>query len=150
MIEGDHTFYYIQQRQTHKSPWLKPKGKLKCWREKNKEWHGASWDFFGKGLAPSNLCRHACSSCYTTQRHRKAGDEAHDVWAHTGYHGWRTLKYALAALKRCRKEDAKGTFDSRDGYKNHEQAVRHEFRLVKVTLSYHVEPVTIDDAVEAA
>lgn len=138
MRDGSYVYYTIQTRITHKSPWLKPKGKLK--RDES-EWFWASFDAFGRAFDPWDGDK---------PKFRKASDEKHDVWSKTDHHGWWSVKYAMQALKRAREEDAKGTFDSRDGYRNHQQRVVHEFRIIKVTVSQKTEILTVDDIVEAA
>jgi len=139
MQEGEFTYYTLQHRRTHKSPWLDPEGPLEP--VDDQEWSFSSWDVFGGTAEPW-----AGSGNNYKPKHKKAHDETHSVWACTGRHGWWSLNYAVKGLKRVRKAQAKGKFDSRDGYGHHEQAVRYEFRLVKVTVSKKVEEVSLEDA----
>lgn len=140
MIEGDHAYFTIQHRRTHESPWLKPEGKLH--KSKPDEWHFSSFDAFHKGMTPFD------PSSKRLHKYPKESDEAHDVWAHTGNHGWWTFKYAARALKRCIKLDKAGEFDSFSGYRKRKQAIRREFRIVKVQISYDVTPVSVEDIIE--
>ena len=131
MRDGTFTFYTLQHRRTHTSPWLKPQGKLKPTTDKDdKEWVFSSWDVFGPTAEPW----HGPASNWRP-KHKKAQNETHAVWADTGYHGWWTLKYAVKGLRRVRKADANGKFDCRSSYGRREQIIRHEFRLVKVITS---------------
>ena len=143
MQDGEYTYYTLQHRRTHESPWLKPKGKLKDVRQEHQEWNFSSWDVFGGTAEPW----HGSGNDYKP-KYRKAHDETHDVWACTGRHGWWSLKYAVKGLKRVQEAQAKGKFDSYDGYRHHNQALRYEFRLVKVTLSKKTEEVSLDEAFE--
>lgn len=147
MNDGNFVYYTLQHRTTHKSPWLKPEDKLSPVKD-DKEWSFSSWDFFGGKAEP--WC--GKGNDYHP-RYKKSHDETHAVWANTSHHGWWTLKYAVRGLRRVQKADANGKFDSRDGYRNHNQAVRHEFRLVKMTVSQTTEEVSTEDlmgALEAA
>jgi len=138
MRDGTFTFYALQHRRTHESSWGKPEGKLKKIKKKDK-WAFSSWDYFGATAEPwygrGNDWR---------PKHRKSQNETHEVWSNTGgCHGWWTFKYAVRALERVRKAGAKGKFDSRDNYDKPMRAVRHEFRLVKVTMSKKTERVSL-------
>jgi len=142
MIDGDFTFYTLQYRTTHKSPWLEPDGKLKPL--KKEEWRLCSWDVFGRTAEPWD----GKGNNYKP-KHRKSYDETHAVWSCTSYHGWWSLKYAVNGLMRVREADTKGRFDSRDGYGKLHQAVRHEFRIVKITVSKKTEVVSCEEQLEA-
>lgn len=142
MNDGNFVYYTLQHRTTHKSPWLKPEGKLSLVKD-DTPWSFSSWDYFGGTAEPW----HGKGNDFRP-KHKEAHDETHSVWANTGYHGWWSLKYAAKGLNRVRKADAKGKFDSRDGYGHHEQAVRHEFRLVKMTVSQTTEEISVDEAIE--
>jgi hypothetical protein len=132
---GKHVFYQLQHRKTHESPWLKPKGKLKP--VENRDWAFSSWDYFGGKAEPW-----AGRGNGYKPKYPEAHEETHEVWARTGYHGWWTLEYALKALARVTKAQAEGAFDSRGSYKEHCQALRYEFRIVKVSIEYSVEALT--------
>lgn len=141
MNDGTYTYYTLQHRRTHKSPWLKPKGKLKPVKDvRDKKWDFSNWDVFGSIAEPWT----GKGNDYRP-KFKKAYDETHDVWAHTDHNGWWTLKFAVRGLRRVRKADAKGKFDSRSGYGHHEQAVRHEFRLIKITVSQTTEFISEED-----
>jgi len=143
MMDGEFAYYTMQHRRTHKSPWLKPDDSLEPVEdnEENKEWAFSSWDVFGGIAEPW----HGSGNDYKP-KHKKAHDETHDVWASTGRRGWWSLKYAVKGLRRLQKAQAKGKFDCRDGYRNHCQALRYEFRLVKITVSKKTEEVSLEDA----
>jgi hypothetical protein len=138
MRDGTFTYYTLQHRRTHTSPWLKPQDKLKS--VKDKEWDFSNWDVFGLTAEPW----HGKGNDWRP-KFKKAHNETRDCWANTGHSGWWTLKFAVRGLRRVRKADAKGKFDSRSGYGHHEQAVRHEFRLVKITVSQTTEGIPEED-----
>lgn len=118
MMDGTFTFYRLQHRQTHESPWLKPEGKLSS--VYGSQWMYSSWDVFGRIAEP--------------WEGTESQNETYDVLRNTEKRGWWTLKYAQKALRRLDKAQAKGKFDSRDGYGKVCQAKRYEFRLVKTIL----------------
>lgn len=130
MKDGQHVYYTLQHRRTHESPWLKPKCSLLPIKNFNEEWIFSSWDIFGGIAEPW----HGKGNDYHP-KHKEAYDETHSVWVNTNCHGWWSLKYAAKGLRRIQKADTKGKFDSYDGYRHHNQAIRHEFRLVKITVS---------------
>lgn len=135
--DGNYTFYYIQFRTTHESEWGKPDGPLKPVERKNPrdhEWAGTGSDYWGHSLNP-----HIGRGNNWRARNKKASDEMREIDMATGHCGWYTLKYALAALRRLRKDDEAGHYDSTDNYRHKMAAVRHEFRLVKVTMSRKTE-----------
>lgn len=142
MKDGTFTFYTLQHRTTHRSPWLKPNEPLELVEDHG--WSFSSWDVFGGTAEPW----HGSGNDYRP-KYRVAHDETHSVWANTGWHGWWSLEYAVKGLRRVRAADAKGKFDVRDRYRHHEQAVRHEFRLVKVTVSKKTEVLTPEEVMEA-
>ena|SRR5882672_5071427 len=113
MKTGTFTYYKLQHRVVAKSPWLKPDGKLKP--EEN-EWDFSSHDSFG--WAFNSL------SSKGVRKHRNQFDDIHSTWEKTGEHGWTKLKNATQALALLQ-----------------EQAVRYQFRLMKVTASREEELV---------
>lgn len=123
-------YYQIQHRRIATSPWLQPKGKISPVKDKLRErdWGTSGKDSWGKAIDP-----HIGSGLDYRARNPKAHEELYQVGCRTGHEGWLTKRYALNALRLSRRLDAKGVFDSYDGYRNHCQAVRHEFRLVKIT-----------------
>lgn len=133
MQDGHFEFYTMQCRTVSKSPWLKPNDPLVP-EKKDKVWFNPSWDVFGGSFEPW----HGKGNDYRP-KYRRSYEQTHDIWAKIGYHGWYDMKYALRALAQARKDDDAGKFDSRDGYGHHNQAVRHEFRVVKITLSKKTE-----------
>jgi hypothetical protein len=143
MRDGTFTYYTLQHRRTHESPWLKPRGKLKPVKELD-DWSFSSWDVFGGTAEPWV----GTGNNYKPQ-FKEAHDETHSVWACTGRHGWWSLKYAVKGLRRVQAAQARGKFDSRGTYGSHNQALRYEFRLVKVTVSKVTEEVSSDDLMEA-
>jgi|APSaa5957512535_1039671.scaffolds.fasta_scaffold227109_1 hypothetical protein len=143
MNDGKFVYYTMQHRRTHESPWLKPKGKLMPVTD-DKEWSFSSWDVFGGTAEPW----HGKGNDFRP-KYKDAHDETHEVWANTSHHGWWSLAYAVKGLRRLQKAQAKGKFDSRDGYGHHNQALRYEFRLVKMTKSQTTEEVSTEDLMEA-
>ena len=134
MRDGKFTFYTIQHKRIAESPWLKPmEPLLPC---EGKEWVFSSFDYFG-----ASFDLHAGTGNDWNSIDKVASNELHDVWSKTSDHGWWSLKYAIAALKQVRKDDAKGKYDTRDSYGRHEAAVRHRFRIVKQTVSQKTEVV---------
>ena len=132
MQDGRYEIYVIQHRTTHQSPWLKPKGKLEPIIDR--DWGSCGVDYWGFAMAPHN--GNASDFKY---KYQKSSDQLFDVRNKTGYPGWFDIKYAIAAVKRLSKLDAKGKFDSFDGYNNHCQAIRHEFRIIRILLSQKTE-----------
>ena len=141
MDDGNFTYYTLQHRCTHKSPWLKPKGKLKP--VDDRDWSFSSWDYFGGTAEPWHGRGNDHRPKYT-----KAHDETHEVWAHTRHHGWWSLKYAVKGLRRVQAADIKGKFDSKESYGHCAQAVRHEFRLVKITVSHKTEEISANELMD--
>lgn len=123
----DVTYYVIQHRCTHESPWMKPNGKLKPVNDHDRSWTFSSFDYFGRAFSPmigkGNSIR---------PRSKKADDDRSAVYHECGRHGWKQLKHAIHALRRVYKLDNEGAFDHNDPYSVKCQAVRHEFRVVKV------------------
>lgn len=142
MKNGQYTFYAVQQRLQSQSDWLKPDGPLNPVQEC--EWHCCG-EYWGRSTNP-----HVGKGNNWHPANRAADTEWWDCQLATGQHGWFSLKYALAALRRCRKHDNEGLYNSRGTYGTVAQSRRHEFRIVKITLIYQktVEPLTIDDVVE--
>ncbi len=142
MKNGEFTFYTLQHRRTHLSPWLKPEGKLSSTKDKkDKEWAFSGWDIFAEPW-------HGIGNNWRP-KYKKAHNETCEVRANTGYNGWWNLEYAVKGLRRVQKADTQGKFDYRDGYNNLTQAVRHEFRLVKVVISKQTEEVSQNDLMDA-
>lgn len=129
MTDGTYTYYTLQHRQTHESPWLKPDAPLKPVKKPD-DWTFSSFDYFGHVANPW-----VYSGNETKPRFQASNDELHSVRCATGSHGWWTLKYAVQALRRVRKGSEEGKFDHKDSYTKRTQAARYEFRLVKVAVS---------------
>jgi hypothetical protein len=128
----DVTYYTIQHRCTHESPWMKLKGRRK---RVAGAWAFSSWDYFGRVFCPligKGNNRRA--------RYKKADEDRNAVYQECRRSGWKQRKYAIQALKRVRKMDDDGAFDSTDTYGHKCQAVRHEFRVVKV---HYVNQVSV-------
>jgi len=139
MQDGNFTFYVLQHRKTHESPWLEPEGELQPVEERS--WVNSSWDYFGGTAEPWEKPEHGPWDW--EPKYKESHAEIRDVMDKTGRHGWWSHKYALCGLARVRKGDEEGKFDSRDGYNKLRQAVRHEFRLAKITVSKKTEIVGI-------
>ena len=71
------------------------------------------------------------------------------MWAKTGGSGWWTLKYAVLAMRRLSKGSQAGKLNYKDGYNKVTQAVRYEFRIVKISVSKKVELISANDLIEA-
>lgn len=139
---GSHTYYAIQSRVTHLSPWCKPDGPLEH-VETGGDWGGgpSSGDGYAEPWAGSG-------NDYKP-KYKKSHDEKHDVWAKTGGTGWWTLKYAVLAMRRLQKASAEGKLNYKDSYNKETQAVRYEFRIIKVSVSKKVEHVSTEDLMNA-
>ncbi len=144
MKDGEYVIYVVQHRRTHESVWGNPKSAPVGLPVDEESWAFSSFDAFGKGWEP----HHGKGNDWRPVS-RKSHDELHAVYHKTGHHGYFTLSYGLRALKRLHKASGEGKFDSRDSYGSSHQAVRHEFRLVKLTMSQKTEEVDVADVVEA-
>jgi len=135
MNDGKFHFYTIQCRVTHKSTWNEPKSQLNPVTEKQ-TWFFPSWDVFDISFRPyradMSMDKIACIN-----------DEIHMVWSETGYHGWWNLKYAIQALERVVKDDSLGIYNYTDSYNKVCQAVRHEFRIVSITVSQQTRVIGV-------
>jgi hypothetical protein len=121
-------FYTIQHRRTHESPYGEPDGQLV---PSSGEWAESSFDYFHEAFRPV--------------RSKQANEDVLRLFAEIGANGWTSLQFAVQALRRARTLDQTGRFDSVDWttYRK-QQAVRHEFRIIRVTRSQTVEEVPID------
>lgn len=142
MKDGNFTFYAIQFRVTHESPHLEPEGKLEPVEDKN-------WQYTGKDSWGYSLDPHIGTGNDWRPRNRTSSDELFNLKMATGYEGWHTFKYALAAFKRLKRDDANGKYDYTD-CGNKIRAVRHEFRIVEITMAKATKVLTVDDVLEAA
>lgn len=142
MNNGTHIYYTIQLRRSHESPWLQLHEPLQPIIKR--EWSFISWDHFGWAAEPWTGGGNDHKPQFPDSH-----KQTHNVWANTGCHGWWSADYALAALKRLKAKNEMGAFNSKDGYGAPLQAVRYEFKIVKVILSRKVEDLTIDHLVEA-
>jgi hypothetical protein len=140
MKDGNYIYYTIQHRSVSRSPWLKPEEPLVP--ATIQQWCFSSWDHFGASLDP-----HTGTGNEWHAVDKAASNEIHTVWSLTGSNGWWTLRFAIAALKQIRKDDSKGKYDCFDSYKNHQQAIRHEFRIMKLTVSQKTEVIDMHNDV---
>ena len=125
MKDGRWVYYHMEHRKVAEGP-VREEGPMKPCRDY--AWAWSSWEYFNNAMTsnqePPNL-------------------EAADVYNKTGNHGWWTLRYAIQALKRLRNFDKKGRYDSRGFLGNKViKRVRHEFRIVKMTVSQKTEVIT--------
>jgi len=144
MKDGNYVIYLIQAKVTHKTPWGKPKEPLEAIPDQ--EWFTFGWDSMGYIAEPVRPEDHP------NQKHEplfpESSQEVHEVWAETGFHGWRTLRYAVLGLKRVRAASEAGKFDYKDSYRT-SQGVRHSLKLIKLTLSQLTEEVSSEDLMNA-
>lgn len=152
--DGSYTYYAIQSRVTHLSPWCEPDGPLEH-VSKLKDCFGRPYLETGGDWSggPSN------GDCYAEPwegsgndykpKYKESHDEKHDVWAKTGGTGWWTLNYAVLAMRRLQKASAEGKLNYKDGYNKETQAVRYEFRIIKISVSKKVEHVSTEDLMNA-
>lgn len=134
MRDGYHVYHLIQFRTVGRSSAEDRNGKILP--VANNDWSTAG-DNFNAGIDPHHGTGNDWRSKYP-----KSSDEQYNVWCKTGDYGWWNLDLAVAALKRCRVADKKGAFDSYDGYRNLQARCRHEFRVVRLTISKKTEVYT--------
>lgn len=150
--DGAYTYYAIQSRVTHLSPHNKPNEPLehvsnvldgygRPYLERGGDWasgigncYAEPWVGGGNDFRP---------------KYKESHDEKHDVWSKTGGSGWWTLKYAVLAMQRLRKASEEGDLNYKDSYNKITQAVRYEFRIIKISVSKKVELVSCDDLIDA-
>jgi hypothetical protein len=143
MKNGQYTFYTVQQRLRARTDWLKPLTPLIL--VPDQEWKGCGDGYWGRSVNP-----HIGRGNNWRPANRAADTEWWNCYQATGIYGWFSLKYAIAALSRCRQHDNEGLYDICDIYGDIEQVQRHEFRIVKIALTYQktVEPLTVDDCLD--
>jgi len=147
--EGAYTYYAIQSRVTHLSPHNKPDKPLEH-VSKLEDGFGRPYETGGEwGGGPSSGDYVAEPWVGDKPKYKKSHDEKHDVWAKTGGSGWWTLKYAVNAMRRLNKGSEEGKLNYKDGYNKVTQAVRYEFRIVKISVSKKVELVSCSDLMDA-
>ena len=136
MLEGTCTFYTIQHKTTGQSPWLRPEEPIIPKLHWQGNWVFSSFDHFGMSFDPHEGVgnnRHAVDQA--------ASNEIHAIWSKTGHKGWRSLRHAKSALRRVRSHDNLGKYNGTDTHGNVCQAVRHEFRIVKIIISCKMDLV---------
>ena len=123
MKNGTHNIYVLEHRRTHKTPWLKPNGKLlPC---EDKEWARSNSDYFREAALSKKK-----------QARRRQTNHNHMVWQDTGFSwGWYDLRMAKQMLDNVQRADFRGDYNSKDTYGTITQAVRYEFRLVYICIS---------------
>lgn len=144
MENGTYDYYAIQQRRRAESPWAKPDEPIKeISVGKRGDWNLCG-DFWSRS---TNV--HVGTGNNWHPQNRKADQEWHGCYHKTGQHGWWTLEYAIAAFRHLRKHDDEGMYDSFGSYRDREQAVRHEFRLVRIHLVHErqITPVATEELV---
>jgi hypothetical protein len=145
---GDFTYYAIQSRLTHKSGHNKPDGPLIPVAEivdedgtpyKPPGWGGVSewiaepWAGTGNNWKP---------------QYRESYEETRAVQSATGRFGWWSLKYAVQGFYRMQDASAAGQMNYKHEGKDIE-AVRYEFRIVKVHVTKQVDLVSVADLMDA-
>lgn len=140
MQDGDFVYYTIQHRITHKSPWCMPYGQLKY--VPDSKWCFSCWDKFGRTFEPWHD-----DNKHHSHKLAESYKDKGDVFQKTGENGWFNLKHAVLGLKRARDANLTGKFDSFDSYGKRCQAVRYEFRIVKMTVSQKTEVISNDDLI---
>lgn len=144
MQDGDYTYYSVQHRRAHESPWLKPDKPLKAVKREEKDWGTCGGDYWGRSVDP-----HIGKGNDWRSKYKPSADDFWAVRSATGTSGWRSLKFAARALKRLRKDDAEGLYDTRDTYGKLSRAVRHEFRIIKVHTTQETKVITVNEIVDA-
>lgn len=143
MIDGTFTFFAIQHRCTHESPWLEPEVRPLTKKKVTEDDWAFGWDSFCSAYEPWEGRGNDRKPKY-----RAAYNQSHDVWAKTGRHGWWSLRFAALALQRARVASEEGRFDSEHMGKK-TCALRYEFRIVKITVSKETFLVSQDDLIDA-
>lgn len=139
MKPGIYTFYVIEQRVTHKSPWLKPKEKLSPVEREG--WTECGRDYWGRSTNP-----HIGTGNDWRPKYKPADENYSVVRQNTGHYGWTQIEFAQRALAQLRKDDAAGMYDSRDGYQHHDQAVRHEFQIKRMEMTYNLTTAVVAES----
>jgi hypothetical protein len=135
MVDGQYKLYAIEFMTTHKSPHLKRGPIRRCKDPDDRRWGMTGPDSWMAGVDP-----HIGTGNDWRARSQKAHTELYSVYHNTGWFGWWTRRYALAALKRLRELDDLGKFDSYDGYNKFTCAYRHSFRIVTVEVAQKTTP----------
>jgi hypothetical protein len=140
MKNGHHIIFVLQFRTVSKSP-------ADARAKKDDKWYGCGDDYWGRSTNP-----YIGSGNTWRPRNRAASEDFRAAFHNTGQHGWSHLPFAVAALKRVRKDDAAGMYNYKDPSNGRDiQTVRHEFRLVKLEVTYNLsdQPIDMEDLVEA-
>lgn len=147
MENGTFTIFVIENRWAARSD--TSKGKLIKVPEGDsaRRWRVCHMDNFACSLSP-----HIGTGNAWRPKYRKVENELRNSYQKVGLHGFVTLDHAIAAIKRLRKDDADGHYDSRDNYGKMCGAIRREFRISRVNQTFQrtIEPLTVEDVVEAA
>lgn len=147
MIDGEYTIYVLQwQSDRETSEWGNPDSPWKnCEGHYAENWCDCGRDTWGAAVDP--LVKGP--SC--KPRYSKEHADLDYVWQHTGRYGWTKVKHALRALKRVRKLDAEGKWDTIDPgfHRKLMQRERHKFQVVKVRLLQDTRPITENEVLEA-
>jgi hypothetical protein len=137
--DGTHTYYAVEHRRVAESPWLAPEKPRKPVRDQ--PWNLSSWDYFGWCIEPWHTPK---GGGHSRPKYPKSHKEAGEVRGRVGHHGWWTLAFAKKALARLRAADKVGKFDYTDpGTRKKCQAVRYQFRLIKVVASQTTTPLAL-------
>ena len=143
MRNGTHTVFVIESRLVAESEHGKPETPIK---PAKKPWEWGRYNTFDTVMVP-----HIGSGNDRRPQNKQAYEEWHDSHRTCSVHGWYTLKYAVAALKRARKANEEGMGDYRDPSSHRiSQRCRYEFRLVKYVTTYNrtVSEVSTDDLID--
>lgn len=143
MENGTFIVYTIQQRIVAEGEWCKIAGPIKPVDKYD------NWVLVGNNSFAS-IIPHIGTGNDRRPMNRSAYKEWQVTYHSTDIHGWFDIRFAIAALKRCRQDDEAGEYDTKDGYGKLHQRIRREYRIVTVrqTFSRTVEPVSVEDLME--
>jgi hypothetical protein len=136
MQPGTYTVFCLQQRRRKISiPWGDSVGRWTTKRQRGDrgEWSTCGEDYWGAATRPV-VYRPEYGDA---PGYEKANEQRRAVRHATGLGGWLDLKFARRAKATAERLDNAGHYDSRDsGTGRTMQRVRHEFRILRVDLSY--------------
>ena len=139
MIPGTYDFYTIEFRTAFKGdPGAK---ELKDVRDESYDWRSVGEHFLAEVMpwVGKGNNRHP--------RNQRDHDEMYTIYRACSYFGWPKLSVAMEYYERLLKADAEGAFDYRGTYGDLSNKVRHDFRVVKVVISFseEVTPITLPE-----
>lgn len=134
MKTGTHTYYVIQFRRTHESPWGMPHGELKPIADE--KWEDCGNDYWGINALENSK---KDPMYYFYRYGDEASREFDEVLQATEDQGWWSLPIAVKIMGNLMQRETEGQFSSPD------QAKKYEFGILRRTVSFKEEEVTLTD-----